>query len=86
MRLVIANRARSKEASAAQGPGPERKYTMNGETNILSTLIVAAVLAAVVFLIVRKMIRDKRAGRNSCGCGCGSCPMSGSCHKQGKKA
>ncbi|MBR0139111.1 MAG: FeoB-associated Cys-rich membrane protein [Firmicutes bacterium] len=57
-----------------------------GDTNILSTLIVALVLAAVVFLIVRKMIRDRKAGKHSCGCGCSACPMSGSCHNKERKA
>lgn len=43
----------------------------------LPTLAVAAVLAGIVALILRKMIRDRRAGKNSCGCGGGKC--GGSC-------
>ena len=65
---------------------PERIDKMKGETNIVSTLIVAAVLAVIVFFIARRMIRDRKAGKHSCGAGCSGCPMSGSCHKQGKKA
>ena len=46
---------------------PERIDKMNGETNIVSTLIVAAVLAVIVFFIARRMIRDRKAGKHSCG-------------------
>ncbi len=45
------------------------------------TIIVIAILALVVFLVVRSMIRNKKAGRSSCGCGCSNCAMKGSCHK-----
>ena len=44
------------------------------------TLIVSAVLIAITTLIVVHMIRNKKKGKTSCGCDCGSCPMSGSCH------
>lgn len=37
------------------------------------TLLVAAALCAAVYCIVRKLARDKRAGRHSCGGNCGSC-------------
>jgi flagellar biogenesis protein FliO len=50
------------------------------ETN-LGTILVALVLIAIVALIVRKLIRDKRSGRSSCGCGCANCAMHGKCHK-----
>jgi hypothetical protein len=34
------------------------------------------------------MIRDKKAGKSSCGCGCANCAMAGKCHsgKVTKKA
>ena len=46
-----------------------------------TTLLVIAAIAALVALIIVKMVRDRRAGKSSCGCGCASCPMSGSCVK-----
>lgn len=46
-----------------------------------ATLVIVAAIAALVALIVLKMVRDKHAGKSSCGCGCATCPMSGSCHK-----
>ena len=45
------------------------------------TIVILLVLAAVVTLIVRKMLRDRKQGRTSCGCGCEHCTMSGRCHK-----
>ena len=48
----------------------------------LATIIICVVLAAVVSLIVAKMIRDKKKGKTSCGCGCSGCAMSGSCHQK----
>ena len=54
----------------------------------LLTILVALILLAVVVLIVRRLILDKRAGKHicggscgSCGGGCGGCPMHGQCHK-----
>lgn len=45
----------------------------------LANIVVIAVLALVVGLVIRGMIRDKKAGRSSCG-GCASCgACSGGC-------
>ena len=50
-----------------------------------STLAVSLVLLIVVALVVRKLVRDRRAGRTSCGCGCANCPSQGICHKPAAK-
>ena len=42
-------------------------------------MVVAGVLAAIIFSIVR----DKKKGKSSCGCGCENCAMKGQCHKEG---
>lgn len=40
----------------------------------MGTLIVGAVVAAIVCLIVRSMIRDKKNGKSlQCGCDCKNC-------------
>ncbi|MDO5558067.1 MAG: FeoB-associated Cys-rich membrane protein [Oscillospiraceae bacterium] len=44
------------------------------------TLCVAAVLAVIVGLVIAKMIRDRKNGHGSCGCGCSSCAANGACH------
>ena len=49
--------------------------------NIANIVILGAVIAVVVLIIVG-MIRGKKAGKSSCGCGCSSCPMSSECHKK----
>lgn len=46
----------------------------------IATIIICAVLIAVVAAIIVSMIRNKKKGKSSCGCGCADCPMSGSCH------
>lgn len=48
--------------------------------NNWATLVIGIVLAAIVTIIVIHMIREKKEGKSSCGCGCANCPMSGSCH------
>ena len=37
--------------------------------NNLSTLIVGVVLLAIVALVCLSMVRNKRKGKSSCGCG-----------------
>lgn len=51
----------------------------------MGTFFVATVLIALVALIIVKLIRDKRAGKSSCGCGCQNCAMHGQCHKVKEK-
>ena len=46
------------------------------------TIIITLVLIAVVTAIIVKLRRDHKQGKASCGGKCGCCPMSGACHKQ----
>lgn len=49
-----------------------------GGVKFMGTVITAAVLAGIVALIVRSMIRDKKNGKSlQCGCDCKHC--SGHC-------
>ena len=51
------------------------------QTNI-GTIAASLALAAAIFAIIRKILRDKRAGRHACGCGgCAGCAAQGQCHK-----
>ena len=45
-----------------------------------ATIIICAVLIAVVAGIIVSMVKNRKKGKSSCGCGCANCPMSGSCH------
>ena len=49
--------------------------------NNIGTIITLIILLAIVALIIRHIKKDKAQGKSSCGCKCGGCPMSGSCHK-----
>lgn len=50
----------------------------------LPTFLICAALVAVVALIIVRLVRNKKRGRTSCGCGCANCPMSASCHRPAK--
>ena len=47
-------------------------------TNYGGSIIVGAIVLAIVALIIVKGVRDKRAGKSSCSCG-GSCASCGCC-------
>ncbi len=40
---------------------------------IISTVVVALAVAVILFFIIRKMIKNKKEGKSSCGCGCEGC-------------
>jgi len=42
-------------------------------SDILPTLIVALVIVAIACGAIFVMIRDRRMGKNSCGCNCSGC-------------
>ncbi|NLO84397.1 MAG: FeoB-associated Cys-rich membrane protein [Clostridiales bacterium] len=44
----------------------------------MATWIVGGALLVIVGAIVYKMIKDKKANKNSCGCDCSNC--AGGCH------
>ena len=44
------------------------------------TLLVGFLVLAAVFAVVLNMIRNKKQGKSSCGCGCSGCPHSCACH------
>lgn len=56
----------------------------------LGSIVVVLSLLAVVALIVRRLVLDRKAGKHicggscgtcgSCGGGCSGCPMQGQCH------
>ncbi|MDE6671066.1 MAG: FeoB-associated Cys-rich membrane protein [Ruminococcus sp.] len=51
----------------------------------MGTVIIGLVLLAIVALIVRNMIKNKKNGKSSCGCGCEHCANSSVCHGNTKK-
>ena len=46
------------------------------------TIIICIVLIAVIAAIIAGLVKNGKKGKSSYGCNCGSCPMSGSCHKK----
>ena len=47
----------------------------------MANIILIAVLVLIVTLLIRGMIRDKKAGKSACGGSCASCGACGSCGK-----
>lgn len=48
----------------------------------IATILICIVLLGIVAAIIAGIIRDKKKGKSSCGCGCANCPMSDSCHQK----
>ena len=46
----------------------------------IGTILIGGALLAVVLLIVRYLLRQRKAGKSSCGAGCAHCAMHGQCH------
>ncbi|MBR7072927.1 MAG: FeoB-associated Cys-rich membrane protein [Eubacterium sp.] len=49
--------------------------------NSVITILTLAVLVLVVFLAIRKIVKDKKKGIGSCGCKCSECPHHSCCGK-----
>lgn len=50
----------------------------------IPTILICIVVFGAIALAAYKLIKDKREGKSSCGCGCSTCPMSGKCHEEKK--
>lgn len=48
----------------------------------LSTIIVSAILLAIIIATSVYLIRQRKKGRSSCGCNCAHCAMHGTCHSK----
>lgn len=46
----------------------------------LSTIIICAVVFAIIILDIVYLIRTKKKGKNLCGSNCAGCAMRGECH------
>lgn len=44
------------------------------------TVLVCLFVAALILLVVIKLLKDRKKGERSCGCGCENCPSAGICH------
>ena len=46
----------------------------------MATIIISLILVIAVAAVIAGMVRGKRKGKSSCGCGCAGCAMNGACH------
>ena len=49
----------------------------------LSTILISIALSAIVVLIIRGLVRQKKQGKSSCGGNCAGCAACGSCLNKG---
>ena len=49
---------------------------------MLATIILSLALLAIAGAIIRSLIRKKKNGQSTCGCGCARCAMAEVCHKK----
>ena len=45
----------------------------------LINIVLVAVIVLITWLLIRSMVRDKKAGKSSCGGNCASCGACGGC-------
>ena len=50
----------------------------------IGTILICAILVAIFALLIRSLIRDRKAGKSACCGGCQGCAMAGECHRQAK--
>ncbi len=48
--------------------------------NIIVTVLTILVIALVVFLSIRKIVKDRKNGIGACGQKCANCPYSATCN------
>ena len=71
----------SRSTAAAQ-KGSDRMLTWIS-VNLINIALIA-VIVLIAGLLIRSMIRDKKAGNHSCGGNCASCGACGSCSACGR--
>ncbi|MBR6484393.1 MAG: FeoB-associated Cys-rich membrane protein [Clostridiales bacterium] len=45
----------------------------------IGNIIVIAIVALIVFLAIRAMVKNKKDGKSSCGCDCSGCALKDKC-------
>lgn len=53
--------------------------------NNTGNILILTAVAGIVALAIIVMVRDKKAGKSSCGCNCAHCAMAGKCHSAANK-
>lgn len=51
----------------------------------MATLIISMILFIIAASVIAGMVRNKRKGRGSCGCGCAGCHAGSHCANKNEK-
>lgn len=57
---------------------------LTGIANNFSTIVICLILLAVIGAILVSIIRNKKKGKTSCGCGCDACAAKDCCRGENK--
>lgn len=64
---------------------PEQEYNtgnvIESEGFVMIDWMIGIVIAGAVAAVIIKKIKDKKAGKSGCGCGCSGCALKGKCHE-----
>ena len=48
----------------------------------MGTIVVSGILIIIVSAVIVSMVKGRRKGKSSCGCGRAGCAMNGVCHEK----
>ncbi len=51
----------------------------------IATIVIGFLLLVMIAAVVRGIVRNKKRGKSSCGCGCSRCAMAEYCHSEKQK-
>ncbi|MBR2294458.1 MAG: FeoB-associated Cys-rich membrane protein [Clostridiales bacterium] len=51
-------------------------------TDNIGNIVVIGIVVVIVALALMSIIRDRKSGKNSCGCNCAGCALKDSCHSK----
>ena len=71
--------ARFMRAAVQYRNSGRRNFNAYMDYGNIATIIISVVLMIVVAAVIVGMVRGKRKGKTSCGCGCASCPAGSGC-------
>jgi len=46
------------------------------------SIFLGVLIAILVLLAIRKLVKDRKSGKSSCSGSCGDCPFGGQCHQK----
>jgi len=48
----------------------------------MATIMISILIVVLATAVIIHMVKQRKSGKSSCGCDCGSCPLGGKCHER----